>query len=206
MNRAVDFTIETNFQVTSGEKLSRRMATVMRNWGNEYLRRLTSERMSHKYPHSGMDGVAARSGNLRRDWVTTVESTPVGPALRVRSHGLGNAYAGLMERGGTVRPTKSKFLWIPAKANQTASGVARVTPSQAIQAGGFISWKRGAVFFARPLVKTARKNTTHGLVPLFVLKKSVYVPPRLGAESLFRAMLRTLEIGILAEAKGAWNG
>lgn len=206
MSTAVDFTVETNFRVNAGAPLSRRMATVLRDWGNEYLRRLKAERMSQKYPYSGMDGVAARTGNLRRAWVTTVEETAVGPALRVRSHGVGNAYAGLMERGGTIRPTKSKFLWIPTEANMTPSGFPRVSPRQAIEAGGFISWKRGAVFFSRPLVKTARKNTVHGVVPLFVLKKSVYVPPRLGAESLFRSMLRTLEIGIMAEVKGAWNG
>ena len=197
MSQAVDFTVETNFQVKAGQPLSRRMATVLRDWGNEYLRRLTAERMSHKYPHGGMDGVAARSGNLRRDWVTTVEETAVGPALRVRSHGLGNAYAGLMERGGIVTPKKARNLTIPLPANLTASGVVRMSARDVIDRGGFI---KGGVIYA----KTGK--TDRSIKGMFVLKRSVYVPPRLGAESLFRSMLRTLEVAVMAEAKGAWNG
>lgn len=199
--KAADFTL--SYKLPDTKKFTAGAAKVMREFGHEYLTRLVETHLSGR---TGDMGLNRRSGNLARDWVTTVEEKAVGPVLTVKTHGTADKYAGLQERGGTVRPVHAKNLWIPLPANQTPKGVARISPREAIAQGGFISWRRGGVFFARPLVKTARKNTTHGLVPLFVLKKSVTVLPRMGAESLFRDMLPLLEIGLLAEAQGAWNG
>lgn len=198
---AVDFTLHAKYP--DSRKVSASIAATMRSFGNEYLTRLVETRMSGR---NGDMGVERRTGNLARDWNSTVEEKPVGPVLTIKTHGTGDKYAGLQERGGTIRPVNAKNLWIPLDANRTSKGVARISPREAIARGGFVSWKRGGIFFAKPLVKTSRKNTTHGLVPLFVLKKSVYVPPRLGAESLFLQILPLLEIGILGAVEGVWNG
>lgn len=93
-----------------------------------------------------------------------------------------------------------------------------MTPTQAINAGGFFSKN---VFFARPLTKSTKAQASHlggsgykgatfargeSLVALFVLKKSVTVPARLGAREKLAKDLPRLASAIEAEVKVAANG
>lgn len=183
----------------------RRLHAVGKEWGAMYLDRLQRTRLSGRV--EGDMGLNRRSGNLSRDWNTTTDVTGGNLEVLVESSGTGDKYAGLQEHGGTIRPVSAKWLWIPLAANKTASGVARVTPSQAMSNGGFFTNARsgGKIFWAYPLVK-AKRTAAHNLVPLFALKSEVKVPARMGATSLFDSMLPLLGMAVIAEVEGAWNG
>lgn len=182
-----------------------RLQAIGREWGSTFLARLIQQRLSGR---TGDMGLNRRSGNLQRDWNMT--STVSGDTLdvTVQSSGAADAYAGLQERGGTVRPVRAKWLWIPLAANLTASGVPRISPAQAMSNGGFFTNARngGKIFWAYALTKAARAKTKGSLVPLFALKSQVKIPARMGATTLFESMTPLLETAILAEAEGAWNG
>ena len=96
----------------------------------------------------------------------------------------------MQEVGGTIKPVNAHWLWIPLEANQTPSGIARVTPRDAINAPHFIRWDApgGPTFFGKSIVKQTKKEFSQnfGIVPLFKLKKSVTLKPRMGAEKLWR--------------------
>lgn len=181
-----------------------RLQAVGNQWGALYLRRLQKERLSGR---SGDMGLARRSGNLQRDWNTAVTVEPQSVQVHIESTGAADAYAGLQERGGTIKPVNAKWLWIPLAANRTSNGVARITPRQAMQNGGFFTNSRtgGKIFWAYALTAAARKRAKGELVPLFALKSQVYVPARMGATSLFESMLPLLGYAVLAEVEGAWD-
>lgn len=200
---AVEFRLETKgMEGWTGKTVLPAIKRTMSQWGTEWITALVSERMN------GSPGVTTRSGNLSRDWNTTLVDDGNGVNLTIASHGTGNAYAGLQERGGTIRPTRAKWLWIPLDANKTAMGVARVTPTQAMSNGGFFTNARGGgkLFWAYPLTKAERKKGRGNLVPLFALKSEVYVPPRLGAADLFRDRLPDLQERLVRVTLGAING
>lgn len=182
-----------------GARMHAAMGEAAKNWGLSYLVALVKTRLS------GRPGLNRVTGNLQRDWV--VDSTAGNEiSTTVETQGIANAYAGIHERGGVVRPVKSKFLWIPTEANRTPGGAPRISPTEAIQRGGFINYKRGPVFFAKPMTKNTKKTLiTHGLVALFVLKKQVEIPPRMGAEALFRSRLPLLTDGVANAAAEAWK-
>lgn len=182
-----------------------RLQAIGHEWGGEFLARLQRERLSGRV--NGDMGLFRRSGNLSRDWNTTSVANGGDVQVTIQSSGVADAYAGLQERGGVVRPIRSKWLWIPLGANKTASGVARISPTQAIGNGGFFTNARtgGKIFWAYALTVAGRKKAKGGLVPLFALKKEVKVPARMGATSLFESMLPLLGYAVLAEVEGAWE-
>lgn len=194
---AIEFKLTTTgMEGWSGKTIRPAMRRTMSQWGTEWITALVTERMN------GSPGVTTRTGNLSRDWNTTTVDDAGGVNLVIASHGTGNAYAGLQERGGTVRPVRAKWLWIPLDANKTAAGAARMTPSQAIATGNvFIQWHKGPIAFLRS--KTGRGWK---LTPFFVLKKSVTVPPRLGAADLFRDRLPDLQERLAKASKVAIDG
>ncbi len=185
---------EVSFEVTKIPDFSK-MAQVIRDgvrkeflgWGNDYLSLLVKTRMS------GAPGVNRRTGNLSRDWVVEDSSTNDGASVTVKSQGAANAYAGMLERGGTITPKKAKALWIPLPGNLDGRGVARLTPTQAWQAGGFI---RDGVFYRKPIIKSQAKGMGPHIVPLFVLRRSVTIKPMLGATALFQSRLPALKEAI----------
>ena len=181
-----------------------RLRAVGREWGAMYLDRLNRTRLSGRVGDMGLNRI---SGNLSRDWNTTATVDASGLDVTIQSSGVADAYAGLQERGGTVRPTRAKWLWIPLAENKTSEGVARITPSQAMNNGGFFTNARngGKIFWAYSLTVAGRKKAKGGLVPLFALKKEVKVPARMGATSLFESLVPMLGIAVLAEVEGAWN-
>lgn len=200
-----EFNLDTSkIQGWTSPNLAGPVRSAMSQWGQNWISTLVAERMS-----GNGRGVIPRTGNLRRDWNALVVTDASGVTLTVASGGTANAYAGLQEYGGTVRATKAKWLWIPTEENKTPVGVARVTPRQAIAQGGFISFKRGPIFFGKPQTKAQAKGlkgTGPHVVPLFVLKKSVYVPARLGARDLWRRSMPDLGASLAEIVKGAING
>lgn len=117
---------------------------------------------------TGGDPLKRRTGQLARSWRINVGADPLAPSVSVMSQGT--PYATLHEFGGTVTAKNSKFLTIPLPDNLTGAGVMRQNARQVIDAGGrtFTS-KRGNMIIANK----------DGL-PMFVLKKSVTIPARLG--------------------------
>lgn len=117
---------------------------------------------------TGGDPLNRRTGQLARSWRVDVGTNPLSPAVAVAT--TGTPYAIIHEFGGTVTAKNSKFLTIPLDANKTGAGVMRQNARQVIDAGGhtFMS-KRGNMIIAG-------KDG----VPMFVLKRSVTIPARLG--------------------------
>lgn len=154
----------------------------MKGWGQSYLNDLRNDRLHGQRSGRGLN---RRTGNLANGWNSAVTDDSTSAELRVWISGPGARYAQLQEMGGTVRPTHFKYLWIPLDANKTPAGVARMSPREAIQRGGFI---RGGVFFG---VSGSGKKRTAGfdLTPLFALKKSVYVPASMGAKAHFASKI-----------------
>lgn len=157
----------------------------MRGWGQSYLNDLRNDRLHNQRTGRGL---ARRTGNLANGWNSATTADSTGAELRIWISGPGAKYAGLQEEGGTVRPTHSKYQWIPLDANKTPAGVTRMSPREAIQRGGVIIKN---VFFG---VSGSGKKRTAGfdLTPLFVLKKFVYVPARMGAKAHFASKMNSL--------------
>lgn len=200
MSTAIQFQIETPDFAAISNRTEAGIREAFRSWTVNFWRLLVKERLSGR---SGDMGLNRRTGNLSRDWIVDIQEVPGGISSEVRTAGTSNAYAGINETGGVIRPVNAKYLWIPLKANQTAAGVARVTPSQAISAGGFIAWHDGPIFYA-----TSGTNAVGGakkLIPMFVLKKEVKIKPRMGAGSLFQSQLPNLERLVAIEAQGGWG-
>ena len=176
------------------------MNKALASWGRTYWRRLVEERLS------GRPGLNRRSGNLSRDWVVETSGEAEEMSVTVRTQGAANAYAGIQERGGTIKPVNGRYLWIPLAANLMSNGMAHLTPSQAIQQPHFIRWDRGPVFFGKSPVKQSKKSFAEnfGIVPLFVLKTSVTIPARMGAGQLFQSMLPDLKTSISDAISGAF--
>lgn len=190
-----------------------RLQAIGRDWGRDFLARLQKERLSGR---TGDMGLVRRSGNLARDWNTTTDVSGASLAVNIKTHGTADKYAGLQEFGGTVKPVSAQWLWIPLSENKTSAGVARITPTQAMSNGGFLTNAKtgGKIFWAYGLTAASRKRASREvkkgrakdeLVPLFVLKKEVTIPARLGATSLFESMLPLLGYAVIAEVEGAWD-
>lgn len=81
-------------------------------------------------------------------------------------------YANILETGGKIVPKKSQYLTIPLPGALTASGVARKPNAR--------SWKNTFVARAKSGNLVIFQNQTKGKVlPLYVLKKSVTIKPKL---------------------------
>jgi hypothetical protein len=193
------------------EKFRAEVVGIMRDWTHDFTILHEEQNLSGR---RGDMGVRRRTGNLAQGWMYAVEESGdsimstawiMGPAGDAPD-GAEHSYAWVQEYGATIRPKNAKWLWIPTEANQTPSGEARIKPTEAIERGGFISFKRGPVFFAKPLVKTRKSDLTHGLVALFVLKKEVIIPPRMGANSLWQQRSGLLSAAIAMAAGGCFDG
>lgn len=86
-------------------------------------------------------------------------------------------YADIHERGGVIRPKNAKYLTIPAKANQTATGQTRFTAPELFERFGSKMYFSGNAL----ILKKGTKGTV-----MFYLKKKVKIPAR-------RYLSRTLE-------------
>lgn len=176
---------------------------IFQQFGQEYNAALITQNLSGRHGDMGLNRV---TGNLAGGWntATTEDSSGLsvtnwvtGPAAD--THGGSHGYAWAQEYGAVVRPVKAKWLWIPTAQNRTAAGAARMTPTEAIQRGGFISYKSGPVFFGVS-GSNSKRVAGFNLTPLFILKKEVTIKPRMGATSLFNERVPMLERSILFAA------
>lgn len=184
--------------------------------GNTFDARLKIERMS------GRPGVNRRSGNLATGWnVLTISTNKTietvnwlaGPAAeKDGKHG----YGWVQENGADIVPVNGRYLWIPTEENMTATGIARISPTEAIERGGFFA---KGVFFGKTVTKTQKASSRalkgavgykghifeggEKIVPLFILKTKVHVDPRLGATDLWNSMIPDLEAGLDQIVKAA---
>lgn len=115
------------------------------------------------------DVLHVRSGNLRRSISTKIEESGQGLQARIGSGartGKPVIYAGILEKGGVIRPVKRKWLTIPIKGSRalTPAGVQRFTAPE-IRGRSFIS--KGMIWLI-----TGKKKCE----PVFVFKKSVRIP------------------------------
>lgn len=176
---------------------------IFQQFGQDFVSDLGRQNLSGRHGDMGLN---RRSGALADGWNSatvsdansvTTTSWVAGPAAD--PHGGAHGYAWAEEYGAVIRPVKAKWLWIPTKENQDPTGNAKMTPTEAIQRGGFISYKRGPVFFG---VSGSNSKRVAGfdLTPLFILKKEVTIKPRMGATSLFKERVPMLERSILFAA------
>lgn len=129
--------------------------------------------------------VASRSGTLRGNFGATVMADG-----SVSVHSNGALYAAAQEFGGTIKPTKRKFLTIPLDGALTPAGVTR-NAARLVKVGS--SWQtKGLVPGAASKDTFIRRSKKSGApvvmvegagghpIALYVLKKSVKLRPLLG--------------------------
>ncbi len=140
-----------------------------------------------------------RSGLLRRsfDYVVTgglKEGKPL--TLLVFSQGV--KYARLQEYGGVIRPKKAKNLTIPLDDALTSAGVQRYSSVRDL-----ISYHPKQVFFKTVNGKTfvvsrgvpgRDYKREPKLLWLYILKKSVKIPPRLGFRDRWKSSPETMRL------------
>lgn len=177
--------------------------TIFQNFGQDFVSDLGRQNLSGRHGDMGLN---RRSGALADGWNSatvsdansvTTTSWVAGPAAD--PHGGAHGYAWAEEYGAVIRPVKAKWLWIPTKENQDPTGNAKMTPTEAIQRGGFISYKRAPVFLGVS-GSHSKKSAGFTITPLFVLKKEVTIKPRMGAETMFKSKMPMLERSILFAA------
>jgi hypothetical protein len=174
-----------------------------RDFGQRFVSRMKSENLrgQQQGPSVGggpLSGLHRRSGNLANGLNAALEESSAGFEERAWFSGPGAAYARIQEFGGTVKPTHGRFLWIPLAANLTSAGVQRMTAREAIATGNlFIQWHKGPIAFMRSMVARGAK-----LTPMFALKRSVELHPRMGGRVLFRTEAANLREDLVAIWKG----
>lgn len=171
---------DLSFSVTRSKRaldgLTRRIASrltrAMRQFGMDFVRRLKTERFS------GRPALRRRTGELSRSFQMSLSGTRLNDlTLRVFSR---SPYAKIQEYGGTIVPKKAQWLAIPLDAVKTKGGVARGGPRD-YQNTFFAKSKKGNLILFQ-------KDSSGGIIPLFVMKKEVTIPPRLGMRTLWNEM------------------
>ena len=140
-----------------------------------------------------------RTGALAR----SLRRTPSTPEkLVAMSHvGRGAPYAATHEFGATIRPRKRKFLTVPLSAARTPAGVTRQQARLVRRGRGWETASRvpGAADSStfiygkgdRKFIAVERQGG--GVLPLYVLKKSVRIPERLGFRDSWRGRVREFD-------------
>lgn len=114
--------------------------------------------------------LARRSGKLLRSIADSVKVTGAGDEIKgeIGAKGFGATH----ERGATIRAKKAKFLTIPLPAALDSRGIPKKRRARDWPNTFVIKSKRGNLLIVQ------RKGK--GLLPLYLLRKSVRIPPRLG--------------------------
>ncbi len=179
----IDATIDTrNLQramARAPRELSRAVKGAFRTSLRRVETRLVREQLSgRQFGPGGAGGLARRTGTLARSWKVVV----VGDGLDLTGVLFTNVpYAAIHEFGGTIRPRRGKWLWIPARTLLTPAGVFR----------GWEGVKWDSVFFRR-----SRRNARN-LVALedrgaskprhvATLAPEVTIPARMGLRELVK--------------------
>jgi hypothetical protein len=124
---------------------------------------------------TGANQLKSRTGSLSRSLQTKVSGDNL-KTLAGRVY-TGMVYAPIQEEGGTVnakdkyrRVPGGPYLNIPLSANKTAAGVMRKSARDVFSEGGYIVKSKAGNYLV--MSKAGQ--------PMFVLKKSVTIPARLG--------------------------
>jgi phage gpG-like protein len=138
-----------------------------------------------------------RTGALARSARTELATT-ARPEARSMI-GRGAPYAKIHETGGTITPRRRQFLTVPLRNALTAAGVTRQAAKLERGSSGFRT--RGTVpgaasrdtfiFSAvggRRLIAVERKGG--GVLPLYILRKRVTIPARLGFRDEWRQLAK----------------
>lgn len=120
-----------------------------------------------------------RTAALKRGFHHAVSSTADVLRLIVANS---EKYARIQEKGGVVVPKKAKALAIPIGEALTGAGVPRYPGGPRSVPGLFLLKRAGKNALL------VRKDAGGGITPLFVLVKSVTIPPRLGFGLRFRKL------------------
>ena len=125
--------------------------------------------------------LSRRSGGLTQSIVESVRVEGNTLATMRGVIGSDKKYARIQETGGTVYPKKAKFLAIPLPSALDSRGLPKRSKPR--------DWPNTFVARSRKgnLLIFQRRGTL--VIPLYVLKSSVYIPPRLG-------LRKTLDVGI----------
>jgi len=135
-----------------------------------------------------------RTGQLARSWAL--------PEMRIAFQNITMTfvneakYARIQEEGGTITAKNVKFLAIPLDAAKTAAGVARIGPRDLPGRQTFVA--KGIIFFKSS--KNDPKPT-----PMFALKESVTLPPRMGAWGVILSMGRRYERATVKAVNKLWE-
>lgn len=128
--------------------------------------------------NTGGNKLHNRTGLLRRSIKTSLSGT----TLKTLSGSIHTdvTYAPIHEKGGTIKAKTAyatlpggPYLNIPLSANKTAAGVMRQNAGEVFADGGYIIKSKAGNY----LVMSGTG------IPMFTLKRSVVIPPRLGMET-----------------------
>lgn len=159
----------------SFSKLTTVAAKSVRTGLREFESRFVREHLSGPGSDSTLK---RRSGTLAKSLHVEVRKTsPTQVTGSIFFQGGGAVYAPTHEFGATIRAKNRKYLTIPLPAALTPAGVPKGKARDFREA--FFRVVRGNLF----LVQRVGRDT----VPLFLLKESVKIPPRLKFRESFRA-------------------
>ena len=159
-------------------------------WMLGFIDRLQTERLNG-------DPIHRRTGELANEWTPQIISYPDHTSFSVKSmaglqDGLG--YAIPLEYGADIVPKTSKYLWVPVADNLTGAGVQRMSPTDAINAGGYYTPSKdglGKLFFSLDADL------------LFALRPEVVIEPMMGGNDLWEEESATLGPAIRDAMMGA---
>jgi hypothetical protein len=173
------------------KRLVREMGEAMTDIGDAKKRRMQSRFTGYSPTRAGAGSrLMRRSGALAQSFTTA----NLGAASRL--NGLGVAmgtdkeYAPIQEEGGTVKAKPGKYLTIPLDDALTPAGVVK-GGARLRKSGGKWQTADGKPTFIRNGVIFAKYGKTdRSLRALYVLKKQVKIPPRLGMFRMFERLQR----------------
>jgi len=168
------------------EDVLREATKVLQRGGQRFVRTMVTQRLSGP---TSANSLSRRSGNLARS--VGAEVRMVGPmTLRLVGFVRSTApYARIHEYGGVIKPKKAKFLAIPLQKTRggAASFASAMGPRNYPGKLTFVVSKKGNLLLGLVLYKGGKQK---GFKPLYVLKRSVYIPPRLGLRATFMDEVR----------------
>ena len=128
---------------------------------------------------TGATTLSKRSGNLAQSIIQSVQVTGGTLADTVGTIGSDMIYARIQEFGGTIHAKNAQFLTIPLPAALDSSGLPLKSKAR--------DWPN--TFCRRSKAGNLIIFQTRGtsIVPLYVLKESVVIPPRLGMGKMLQA-------------------
>jgi hypothetical protein len=110
-------------------------------------------------------------------------------------------YSRIHEYGGTTKPIRAKYLTIPMDTLKTKAGVARITARDLPRNQTFVAKsKKGNLFIWLNQIKNDPAP-----IPVFLLKESVTLEPKLKAWWIVKSMERRYAKAITESMDGFWG-